>query len=40
MENFISETLEASMSNPDDDVEVTLLTDAASVGITTPLFWF
>lgn len=38
MENFISETLEASMSNPDDDVEVTLLTDAASVGITTPLF--
>lgn len=37
MEKFVAETLEASMSNPEDSVEVTLLTDAASVGITTPL---
>ena len=37
-ENIIGETLSASMSNPSDAVEMTLLADAASVGITTPLF--
>jgi hypothetical protein len=37
-EELQSQVLEASISNPDDPFETTIVGDAVSVGITTPLF--
>jgi hypothetical protein len=38
MENLLFETLEASIANPNDEYEVDLIADAASVGTTDMLF--